>query len=84
MKIEPVKNKKGAYLEYYYYSDSGTCTSGANDYIEILITIFTYFFVKMNCRSILADGKIRCFSGQLAVLKMSLILFLARGSSATN
>ena len=66
---------------------TGTCSYGANDYIEVLITIFTYFFVKMNCRSILADGKTaktRCFSGQLAVLKMSLILFLARGSSATN
>ena len=66
MKIEPVKNKKGG-LTFYIIIRTGTCSYGANDYIEVLITIFTYFFVKMNCRSILADGKIRCFSGQLAL-----------------
>ena len=67
MKIEPVKNKKGGLTLNIIIIRTGTCSYGANDYIEVLITIFTYFFVKMNCRSILADGKIRCFSGQLAL-----------------
>ena len=54
---------------------TGTCSYGANDYIEVLITIFTYFFVKMNCRSIFGWRQNSLFLRSAgSVLKMSLIL----------
>ena len=85
MKIEPVKNKKrGAYLEYYYYSDwhlflwsKWLYRSFDHDF---------YIFFRQNELQINFGWRQNSLFLRSAgsVLKMSLILFLARGSSATN